>query len=140
MKRNDFDGFGTWGDRAFVFDLNGDHQPEYFVPLDCGGTGNCVWGVFGLNPARELGLISGQYIYLHRIKGQWPELVSYAHLTAVEGSLATYRFSKQRYLQIGVRYPINHGEFALYIQGGQGNKMPAFLERAKAGCTPATEP
>src|SRR5262245_54821129 len=54
MKREQFSGFGTWGDRAFAFDLNGDHRLEYFVPLDCGGTGNCYWGVYALNPAREL--------------------------------------------------------------------------------------
>ena len=33
MKREQFSGFGTWGDRAFTFDLNGDHRLEYFVPL-----------------------------------------------------------------------------------------------------------
>ena len=35
--RRDYPGLKTWADRAFAFDLNGDRQPEYFVPLVCGG-------------------------------------------------------------------------------------------------------
>lgn len=140
MKRNEFDGLGTWGDRAFRFDLNADNRPEYFVPLDCGGTGNCVWGVFAVNPARELGLITGQDLYVHRLKGEWPEVVTYSHLSAVEGSLTTYQFSKRHYSQIGTPYPINYGNFDLDIQGGQGNKMPKVLEKAKAGCPELDQP
>lgn len=140
MKRNEFGGFGSWGDRAFVFDLNADHRPEYFVPLDCGGTGNCIWGVFAVNPARELGLITAEYIYVHRLNGQWPEVVTYSHITAAEGSLRTYRFRKQRYSQIGSSIPINHGTSGLDIQGGEGYKMPAFLEKAKTGCLALTQP
>jgi hypothetical protein len=140
MKRNEFSGFGTWGDRAFRFDLNADQQPEYFVPLDCGGTGNCVWGVFAVNPARELGLITGQYLYVHRLKGGWPEVVTYSHLSAVEGSLTTYRFSKRHYSQIGTRYPINNENVDLEIQGGDGNKMPKVLEKAQAGCPELNQP
>ena len=134
MARRDFSGFGTWGDRAFAFDLNNDRRLEYFVPLDCGGTGNCYWGIFALNPTRELGLIGGEYIYVHRLKGRWPDLVTYGHLSAMEGSLHTYRFSGKRYASVGSSYPINHTEFALDIQGGMGHKMPAFLEKAKLGC------
>ena len=87
MARRDLSGFGTWGDRAFAFDLNGDKRLEYFVPLDCGGTGNCYWGIFALNPTREVGFINGEYIYVHRLNGRWPELVTYGHLSAMEGSL-----------------------------------------------------
>ena len=54
-------------DRAFPFDLNNDGKPEYFVPLDCGATGNCNWGVFALKPARFLGTVNGQYIYIYPI-------------------------------------------------------------------------
>lgn len=57
-------------DRAFAFDLNGDRGPEYFVPLVCGATGNCDWGVFALNPARFMGIVNGQYIYVHRRAGR----------------------------------------------------------------------
>src|SRR5918992_1373980 len=62
MKEKYFVGAGTWGDRAFVFDLNVDRKPEYFVPLDCGATGNCTWGVFALNPTKLMGFLGGQYI------------------------------------------------------------------------------
>jgi hypothetical protein len=134
MKREQFDGFGTWGDRAIAFDLNGDHRPEYFVPLDCGGTGNCYWGVYALNPARELGMINGEYLYVHRVVGRWPNLITYGHVTAMEGSLTTYRFNRtQRYVTRS-RYPINNGVSFLEIQQSTGIKMPAFLERAKRGC------
>jgi hypothetical protein len=136
MQQHDFGGFGTWADRAFAFDLNGDHKLEYFVPLDCGGTGNCTWGLFGLNPARQLGIIVGQYIYVHQIEGQWPTLVSYSHLSAIEGSLTTYHFSQLRYKPFGSRYPVNQGGPASDIQAG-GNKLPAFLDKAKSACDPA---
>ena len=134
MKRNDFSGVGSWGDRAFAFDLNGDRRLEYFVPLDCGATGNCVWGVFATNPARELGVITGKYIYVHRLRDRWPELVTYGHFSAVEGSLTTYRFGKRRYSPIGPSFPISHWSFDLDIQGGTGNKMPSIFERARAAC------
>jgi len=133
MKREQVSGFGTWGDRAFAFDLNGDHRPEYFVPLDCGGTGNCYWGVYALNPARELGLINGQYLYVHRLNGRWPNVITYGHVTAMEGSLTTYRFNNAHYVQRS-RYPINNGVSYLEIQRTTGIKMPAFLERAKPAC------
>lgn len=125
-----------YADRAFPFDLNGDRSPEYFVPLSCGATGNCDWAVLALNPARLLGTINGQYIYVYRSAARWPTLITYGHLSAVEGSLTTYRFRKARYEQSGAGYPINHryGTFGLDIQGGSGHKMPGILERARAGC------
>ena len=134
MKQEKFSGFGTWGDRAFAFDLNGDHKSEYFVPLDCGATGNCVWGLFALSPLRRLAIIKGQYIYAYTRRGHWPEVIVYAHLSAVEGSLTRYRLRKERYLEMSPSLPINHGEFDLDIQGSVGNKMPRFLERAKPAC------
>lgn len=135
MKREGFSGFGTWGDRAFAFDLNGDHQSEYFVPLDCGGTGNCVWGLFAMNPVRRLGLLTGQDFYVYSGVGRWPAIITYGHLSAIEGSLTTYGFRRQQYLQVGARYPINLGELDLEIQGGQGNRMPNFLEKARPACS-----
>jgi hypothetical protein len=123
-------------DRAFAFDLNHDRSPEYFVPLRCGGTGNCYWAVLALNPARLLGTINGQYIYVYGSAEGWPNLITYGHLSAMEGSLETYRFRKARYVQSGRAYPINHryGTFDLDIQGGSGNKMPGILKSARAGC------
>lgn len=132
MKREQFEGFGTWSDRAFAFDLNGDRRLEYFVPLDCGGTGNCYWGVYTLNPVRELGIINGQYLYVHRRTGRWPNVITYGHVTASEGALTTYRFNN-RYVTRS-RYAINNGVDYLEIQRTVGIKMPAFLERAKPAC------
>ena len=134
MKQQEFGGFGSWADRAFAFDLNGDHRLEFFVPLDCGGTGNCTWGLFALNPARQLGIIVGQYLYVHRVAGPWPDIMSYSHLSAVEGSLMTYRFSQRSYKSFGPRYPINQGNSDSDIQDDAGNKMPPFLMTAKPGC------
>jgi len=134
MRDREFAGVGAWGDRAFIFDLNGDGKPEYFIPLDCGGTGNCAWEVFGLNPVRSLGTIHGQYIYVHRRVGRWPAIITYTHLSASEGSLDTYRFSRARYAHIGNNYPIGPEDSTLEIQNVAGRKMPVFLERARAGC------
>ena len=136
MKREQFEGFGTWGDRAFAFDLNGDQKLEYFVPLDCGGTGNCYWGVYALNPVRELGLINGEYIYVHRRTGRWPQVVSYGHVTAMEGSLTTYRFNNAHHYAQRSRYAINNGVAYLEIQETVGIPLPAFLQRAKPACNP----
>lgn len=131
-----YPGLETWADRAFAFDLNGDRTPEYFVPLVCQGGGNCTWGVFALNPARLLGVVNGEYVYAHQREGSWPTIITYGHLSVVEGSLHTYRFRKGRYTASGADYSINHryGTYDLDIQGGPGHKMPGFLERARAGC------
>jgi hypothetical protein len=131
MRREGFEGFGTWGDRAFAFDLNGDGRPEYFVPLDCGGVGNCTWGVFGLRPSRELGLLVGQHIYVHRRAGRWPDIIVYAHFSAAEGGLRTYGFRNGRYAQVGDVYTTD-------VRGGvYGNKVPQFLDGARAACDDA---
>jgi hypothetical protein len=120
-------GAATWGDRAFVFDLNGDRRPEYFIPLDCGATGNCTWGVFSLNPVRRLGLLGGQYIYVHRHAHRYPILITYTHMSASEGVIATYRFHRNQYVWLGDEYPTQVGMFS-------GNDIPAFLKKARAGC------
>ena len=115
-------------DRAFAFDLNDDRKPEYFVPLVCGATGNCDWGVFASNPARFLGIINGQYIYVHKRRGRWPDVIAYGHFSAAEGTLGTYGFRKGRYVSLGDAYETD-------VRGGiYGNKIPAFLDRARAAC------
>jgi hypothetical protein len=124
----------TWADRAFAFDLNNDGRPEYFVPLVCGATGNCAWGVFALRPARFLGTVDGQYIYIHKRNGRWPGVITYGHLSAAEGALHTYLFRKGRYTPVGRGYPIGPVNRDLEIQGVPGRKMPRFLDRARAAC------
>lgn len=124
---------GAQGDRAFVFDLNGDRKPEYFVPLVCGATGNCTWGIFALNPSKLLGVIGGQYIYAHVRVGGWPDLITYSHMSAAEGALDTWTFKKGRYIGLRGTYAIGYNS-PTDILGLPGHKMPKFLDRARAGC------
>lgn len=129
MKAEGFEDFGTWGDRAVALDLNGDRKPEYFVPLDCGGTGNCVWGLFASAPVRKLAMITGKDIYVQKVQGRWSELVVYSHFSAVEGALSTYRILKGKYVEASPRQPINVGD-----SDGAGNKIPEGLTSAKGLC------
>ena len=121
-------------DRAFAFDLNNDGRPEYFVPIVCGATGNCDFGVFALRPTRFLGTVNGQYIYIHKRSGPWPGVITYTHLSAAEGALDTYFFRKGRYTPVSKGYPIGPVNSTLDIQGVPGRKMPKFLDRARAAC------
>jgi hypothetical protein len=117
-----------YADRAFAYDLNRDGKPEYFVPLNCGATGNCSFGLFTLNPKKFLGRVGGEYVYVHVHKGGWPDLVTYSHDSAIEGGLTTYTFRRGRYKEVGeyLRTDSRGGIF--------GKKVPAFLERARKGC------
>ena len=127
-------GAKTAVDRAFAFDLNKDGRPEYFAPLVCGATGNCTWGVFALSPARFLGTVNGEYIYVHKRAGLWPGIITYGHLSAAEGVLETYIFRKGRYTPVVKGYPIGPVNRTLDIQGVPGRKLPNFLDRARAAC------
>ena len=109
-------------------------KPEYFVPLDCGATGNCTWGVFALNPARLLGFLGGQNIYVHKHAGRYPDLITYSHLSAAEGLLATYSLRGNGHARLVDEYPIGPDNRTLEIQNVSGNKMPQFLEKARVGC------
>jgi hypothetical protein len=121
-------------DRAYTFDLNNYGRPEYFVPLACGETGNCAFGVFALRPTRFLGTVNGEYIYIHKRAGRWPGVITYGHLSAAEGVIHTYLFRKGRYVSVGKGYPIGPVNSTLEIQGVPGRKMPKFLDRARAAC------
>jgi hypothetical protein len=117
-----------YADRAFAYDLNRDNKPEYFVPLYCGATGNCAFGLFTLTPKRFLGKINGEIIYLHGRRRAWPDLVTYGHFSAAEGNLVTYTFRRGRYRDLPgyVRTDFRGGIF--------GKRVPAFLEQARKGC------
>lgn len=126
--RGEDTGTQYYADRAFAYDLNGDRRPEYFVPLDCGATGNCTYGLFALHPKRFLGKVSGQYIFVHVRRRAWPDLITYTHLSAAEGSLVTYTFRRGQYRYLPGFVPTDS-------RGGIfGDKVPAFLERARNGC------
>ena len=95
----------AFGDRAFTFDLNGDGANEYFVPFDCGAIGfNCQWGIFALRPARLLGVVGGEYIYIHKRVGRWSRLTVYRHITSSDGEISKYRFLNNRYRRLGKSY------------------------------------
>ena len=121
-------------DRAFAFDLSRDGKPEYFVPLVCGAVGNCTWGVFALGPARLLGTVNGQYVYLHKRAGRWPHIITYGHLSAMEGVLDTYVFRRGRYALVGKGYPVGAEDRTLEIKNVPGRKMPRFVDRARPAC------
>jgi len=121
-------------DRAFPFDLNHDGKPEYFVPLVCGAVGNCDWGVFALSPTRFLGKVNGQYVFVHRRPRKWPAIVTYGHLSAMEGALGTYVFARGRYRMSGKDVPIGSPDRTLDIQNVPGHRMPGFLDKARGAC------
>jgi len=95
---------GRWGDRAFAYDLNGDAAPEYFVPLECGATGNCKWAVFALNPTRRIGIIWAENFYIHRRISRWARITTSEHLSVSESMLRTYQFRSGRYRSFGAGY------------------------------------
>ena len=103
MKQVDSD-MGKWGDRAFAFDLNGDGDKEVFVLLDCSGLGNCNWGIFSTKPARWLGIINGEHIWVHRRNGNWSRLTVASHMNVSESLLRTYRFTNGKYRRFGSDY------------------------------------
>ena len=121
-------------DRAFPFDLNQDGRSEYFVPLVCGAVGNCDWGVFALSPTRFLGKVNGQYIFVHRRRLRWPAILTYGHLSAMEGALETYVYTRGRYRMSGQGLPIGAPDRTLDIQNVPGHRMPRFLDKARGAC------
>ena len=134
LKRKLTDRPDAKGDSAFAFDLNGDHRPEYFVPLFCGAVGNCDWGVFALNPARSLGIINGQYLFVHARRGRWPDIIVYGHITAAEGVLGTYAFKRGRYADLGDVYHVGDEGRDSDVWNVPLRKVPSFLDKARAGC------
>ena len=89
---------GVYGNKAIAVDLNKDGKPEYFIPLDCGGTGNCNWGIFALDPPRRLGIMPAQGIYIQHSAG-WPVLATYIHGSATEGLVSVYKYASTRYVK-----------------------------------------
>jgi hypothetical protein len=126
-RKRHYAGVAEWADRVFAFDLNGDRRREYFVPLVCGATGNCTWGVFSAGPARLLGIIDGQYLYVFKGTHRWPDLITYTHLNSAEGTLTTYKFGTRHYVSL-------KGGYHTDVSGLNGKTMPRFLRQARAAC------
>jgi hypothetical protein len=117
---------GKWGNRAFGFDLNGDRVKEFFVPLDCGATGNCNWQIFTINPTRSLGIVNGENIWIHKRKYEWSDLTIASHLNASESLLRTYRFKSGKYRRFG----------ADYVESAYKKNSPMNLYLAEPTCDP----
>ena len=43
------DGAKSWRDRAVALRLRRGDAPTYFVPLACGSSGGCAWGIVAAN-------------------------------------------------------------------------------------------
>jgi hypothetical protein len=131
------DGVKMWGDRSFAYDLDGDHQPEYFIPLVCGAVGNCNWGVFALNPPRLLVIVNGENIYIRRRVKQWSALTVYIHNSCCDGVLDTYVFRKGKYVSLPGEYRVVSptGYSGLHgLPGFKAHPYPKFMETVSSPC------
>jgi len=106
MKGLEAGDIGVFGNRAIAFDLNKDARPEYFIPLECGATGNCKWGIFAPGPQRHLGTIPAEHIYIQR-GGGWPVLVTYIHSSASDGVVSRYKYTRNRYVKTGDDFEVS---------------------------------
>jgi hypothetical protein len=139
MKEFDAGEIGVYGNRAAGFDLNKDGKLEYFIPLDCGGTGNCSWGIFSADPARILGKIAAKQIYIASGAG-WPVLATYVHSSAVDGVISVYKYSNSEgYIKSGDDSEVNvdRKDFPASMKAarslcGKNNSSPV---RQKTGTT-----
>jgi hypothetical protein len=94
---------------TFAYDLNGDGKKEFFVRLSCGATGNCTWGVFSDNPARQRGIFTAWFFYIHRRAGSWSALSTYTREGGERGVITTLAYHRGRYVQTSER--IEHGDY-----------------------------
>ncbi len=83
-------GVHTWGDRAVRSRGPGDSDSVYFVPLTCGATGNCIWGVFGGNPLRDLGRVNGDILRIATNEQNQQIVTAYERQSAMDGLLVSY--------------------------------------------------
>ena len=98
MARHRDDGVAVWGDRAFVFDLNADGHPEYFIPLSCGATGNCIWALVGGEPAKLLDELSAEAIFIHARNeaNPWSVVTAYTRSGLPSGVVEQHGFDRQK--------------------------------------------
>jgi len=62
-------------ERAIRWDLDGDGVAEYFVPFDCGTSGNCIWAIFEGKEFRHLGDLEAYRAYVTTAQnGKWPPI------------------------------------------------------------------
>jgi hypothetical protein len=90
-------GAKNWADRAVAVDLNGDGSPELFVPLSCGATCNCTWGIFQQTPPQQLGIIGACVLHIQRISKPWATVLAYSAMSEGDGFLQSYSWEKGSY-------------------------------------------
>jgi hypothetical protein len=90
-------GAKNWADRAVSADLNGDGSPELFVPLSCGATCNCTWGIFRQTPPQQLGIIGACVLHIQRISKPWATILAYSAMSEGDGFLQSYSWDKGAY-------------------------------------------
>ncbi len=88
---------------AFSFDLNSDGKIEHFVRLSCGGTGNCIWGIYAENPVRQIGQFEAWFFYIHKRGASWSLLSTYTREGAEQGVITRLAFRRKAYRQISER-------------------------------------
>jgi hypothetical protein len=117
----------AWGDRAVTIRLRRDRPPVLFVPVTCGGTGNCGWRLYDSKRHTFLGEIWGQFLYVVANKSSWPQVVTYGHESVCSGSLARFEFRRGQYRVIGNYYAINECI-------PNGTPLPIQFARARRLC------
>lgn len=133
-EMENWEGPGVWGDRAFAYDLNGDRNLEYFIPLRCGATGNCGWGVFALAPARLIGVLFAENIYIRKRVGRWSALTAYIQVSASDGLITNYVFRNDKYVKLPVDYQVS-GYYNLAGFRAKGvYPFPKFMETISSPC------
>ena len=118
VRRDSFPSPLPFGYSAFAFDLNGDGRDELFVPLSCGGTGNCKWGIFSNNPSKFRGTFTAWFFFIHRRSEPWSRMSTYVREGGDQGEVAILWNRRGRYREKSSR--TDHGY--------AGNPQP-FLKR-----------
>lgn len=98
-------GHGGNGERAVAYDLDGDGVKEYFVLLRTMAIGdNCIWGIFALKPARFLGFIFAEHIYLRRRVQGWAALTVSELMSVSDSYYTTFAYRNGKYVRAAGGY------------------------------------
>ena len=96
-------------DIAFPYDLNSDGRPEYFVPLGCGATGNCSWGILSSRSGHVLATFTAWLVYVTPRRGGWFGITTYTREGVNRGIIEQYRGRAGRYLRVSQRTETLYG-------------------------------
>ena len=96
-KAHRADGAHAWGDRAVSLRLRSDHAPVYFVPLTCGTTGNCTWGIVDSAPAKSLGVFAGAVVQVETGGSGWPAVQVFTSGSDGQSRFETLKMTDNQY-------------------------------------------